>query len=158
MRIKRILWKSNNFMVTSFPVKMMSDQNEICCNSRFRVEFLNEKNRLGFPISGKALEFLDWGHLFNFEIEKNRTKRSRIGHQTFLLSIGLSVNFILVFCFSLLRLWILFATMSGVSLLYDGLDVIVTALMNGNKRAIKVTIFIYLSRLGCDLHRRIHRF
>ena len=52
MRIKRILWKSKNFMVTSFSVKMMSYQNEIWCNSRF----LNWKNILGFPISGKALE------------------------------------------------------------------------------------------------------
>ena len=35
-------------MVTSFPVKMVSDQNEIWCNSRFWVEFLNEKTDLDF--------------------------------------------------------------------------------------------------------------
>ena len=33
--------------------------------------------------------------------------------------------------------------MSEVSLLYDSLAVIVAALMNENKRAIKVTTFIY---------------
>ena len=78
--------------------------------------------------------------------------------RAFLLNIWLIVNFILVFCFSLLRLWILFATISGVSRLYDGFAVIVAALMAENKRAIKVTIFIYLSRLGCDLNRRIYHF
>ena len=75
-----------------------------------------------------------------------------------LRNIWLSVNFILVLCFILLRLWILFSTISGVSLLYDGLAVVDAALMNENKRAIKVIIFIYLSRFGCDLHKRIHRF
>ena len=78
--------------------------------------------------------------------------------RAFLLNIWLSVNFILVFCLSLLRLWILCATISGVSRLYDGFAVIVAALMAENKRAIKVTIFIYLSRLGCDLNRRIYHF
>ena len=34
--------------MTSFPVKMMSDQNEICCNSRFWVQLLNEKTDFDF--------------------------------------------------------------------------------------------------------------
>ena len=89
----------------------------------------------------------------------NRNFFSGISQMRALLrNIWLSVNFILVFCFILLRLWILFSTISGVSLLYDGLAVVDAALMNENKRAIKVLIFIYLSRFGCDLHKRIHRF
>ena len=74
--------------------------------------------------------------------------------RAFLLNIWLIVNFILVFCFSLLRLWILFATISGVSRLYDGFAVIVAALMNEIKTANKVTIFICLSRLCCDLNQK----
>ena len=60
----------------------------------------------------------------------------------FLLKIRLSVNFISVFCLSLLIISILFATISGVSLLYDGFTVRDAALTHENNRAIKVTIFI----------------
>ena len=35
------------------------------------------KIRFRFPASGKALEFLDWDHLFNFDIEKIDQKGSK---------------------------------------------------------------------------------
>ena len=60
----------------------------------------------------------------------------------FRLKILLSVNFISVFCLSLLIIWILFATNSGQSLLYDGFAVRDAALTHENNRVTKVTIFI----------------
>ena len=59
----------------------------------------------------------------------------------FRLKILLSVN-LSVFCLSLLIIRILLATISGVSLLYDGFTVRDAALTHENNRVIKVTIFI----------------
>ena len=60
----------------------------------------------------------------------------------FRLKILLSVN-LSVFCLSLLIIRILLATISGVSLLYDGFTVRDAALTHENNRVIKVTIFIF---------------
>ena len=64
----------------------------------------------------------------------------------FLLNICLIVNCLLACCFgllTLLRLRILLATISGVSLVYEGFTFIVTALIKQKRKIINVTIFIW---------------
>ena len=41
---------------------------------------LYETISFGFPTTGGAVDFHNWGNVFNFEMEKNRPKSTRIGH------------------------------------------------------------------------------
>ena len=40
----------------------------------------SKKNRFEPPAPGEAVELLDWGHVFNFQMRKNRPKRTLTGH------------------------------------------------------------------------------
>ena len=63
--------------MTSFPVKMTSSRSNFRCNSRFWVELLNENKIFWFHASSFAAEFLHWGLLLNFQIEKKTTKNDQ---------------------------------------------------------------------------------